>query len=139
MIGKDDPTVAWLSRYHEYDADYKTLLRSLFETNDQIEQLTSKPSFQPRRPQPAVSDLVEKLMDCAKETEGALDEAVTVKREIRNAINQIKDSDLRETLRDIYIDRMNPIIIAKVMNCERTTVHKRHDKAIGLIKKYIEK
>lgn len=139
LIGKDNPTVSWLSRYHELDSEYKRLLKDLFQTNDQIENLTGKLSFQPRAPQPAVSGLVEKLMDIASETEEALDKTEKAKKEIRSAIDHVGDSEYREILRSIYIDRMNPIVIAKVMNCARTTIHRKHDKAIELVEKVIEK
>ena len=85
-----------------------------------------------------MENTVIRIVDTEKEISKEVDRLVDLKREIAEVIRQVEDPDLQVMLEMRYLCYRDWPEIMKKMGYSKTSVHRMHQKAMGIIEKILK-
>ena len=84
-------------------------------------------------------DIMVKLIDLSHEVNADIDRLVDLQKELRGTIKQVEDGKLRLLLEMRYLNGEGWDDIARVFDCDRSTVFRSHKKALSKVEKLLVK
>lgn len=84
-------------------------------------------------------DIIVKLVDLSHEVNADIDRLVDLQKELRDTIKQVEDGRLRLLLEMRYLNGEGWDDIARVFDCDRSTVFRSHKKALSKVEKLLVK